>query len=232
MTVQKVELINGIAKELQSRYTFDDIDILLSSYQVKHPSGSPSYHSKRIYAKEALAQVDNEIISNIANDLGVESSTPAAKMVVSPPKIWQNIDGFKLFISHLAKHKDKAVKLKQALGGYNILSFVAHEDINPTLLWKSEIEKALHAMDAMLCIHTEGFSKSVWTQQEIGFAMAKNVKIISLRMDEDPQGFISKHQAVLRRGRNASQLAKEMDSILCNDPMTKDKLLRAQMISF
>jgi hypothetical protein len=56
-------------------------------------------------------------------------------------------------------------------------------------------------MDAFLAIHTEGFSKSVWTQQEIGFAGARGVKIISFKMGEDPTGFISKHQALPRLNR-------------------------------
>jgi hypothetical protein len=48
-------------------------------------------------------------------------------------------------------------------------------------------------MDAFLAIHTPGFKDSFWTQQEIGFAVGRGVKIISFKMGEDPTGFISKH---------------------------------------
>ena len=61
------------------------------------------------------------------------------------------------------------LKLKDALKAYHISSFVAHEDIMPTLPWQIEIERALNTMDAMLAIHTKGFSESSWTQQEIGW---------------------------------------------------------------
>lgn len=220
---QRIDLIDKIARELQSRYTFGEIEDFLSAYRVKHPTGSPSFNSKRIYVREALAGVDNNIISDLATELNITPSSSEFKIML-PPKMWEDAKDFKLFISHLAIHKDRATKLKKALEPYHISSFVAHEDINPTLLWQIEIEKALHTMDAMICIHTKGFSESPWTQQEIGFGIGKNIKIISLRMDEDPKGFISKHQAILRRGRNAVGVAEEINTILINDLMTRDRM--------
>ncbi|WP_353269430.1 toll/interleukin-1 receptor domain-containing protein [Gemmatimonas sp.] len=102
--------------------------------------------------------------------------------------------------------------------------FVAHEDIAPTLGWQEQIERALFAMDAMLAIHTEGFSESVWTQQEIGVAIGRGVKIISLKLEnEDPKGFIARDQAILRRGRTADAITPEIVAILTNDPLTKTR---------
>jgi hypothetical protein len=51
-------------------------------------------------------------------------------------------------------------------------------NIPPTLEWHVEIERALYNMDAFLAIHTPGFKDSFWTQQEIGFAVGRGVKII------------------------------------------------------
>ena len=111
---------------------------------------------------------------------------------------------------------------------YHIDSFVAHEDINPTLSWQTEIERALNVMDAFLAIHTVGFSNSVWTQQEVGFAVGKRVKIISVKMGEDPKGFISKKQALPRKDRNADEIASEVNRLLLADDETADKLLEAK----
>jgi hypothetical protein len=83
-------------------------------------------------------------------------------------------------------------------------------------------------MDAFLAIHTLGFKNSFWTQQEIGFALGRGVKIISFKMDEDPTGFISKHQALARRNRTAEQIAQEVDAILSADPQTAPKLTAAK----
>ena len=120
------------------------------------------------------------------------------------------------------------MRLKTCLSDYAISGFVAHEDIHPTLEWQSEIERALHAMDAFIAIHTLGFSQSLWTQQEIGFAVGRGVKIISLKMGEDPTGFISKHQALARRGRTAEAIAKEVDAILSEDEQTSARLAAAK----
>jgi hypothetical protein len=83
-------------------------------------------------------------------------------------------------------------------------------------------------MDAFLAIHTKGFSASFWTQQEIGFAVGRGAKIISLKMGEDPTGFISKHQALPRGTRTAEEIAKEIDAILSNDNRTAERLAAAQ----
>ena len=83
-------------------------------------------------------------------------------------------------------------------------------------------------MDAFLAIHTVGFSKSFWTQQEIGFAVGRGVKVISFQMGEDPTGFISKQQALARRSRTAEEIAAEIDTILSKDAATADKLNSAK----
>jgi hypothetical protein len=144
---------------------------------------------------------------------------------------WRDTKGLRLFISHISADKDKATRLKSCLLGYGIDAFVAHEDIEPTLEWQSEIEKALGTMDAFIAIHTVGFSKSIWTQQEIGYAVGRGIKIISLQMGEDPTGFISKHQALARRNRTAEIIAAEIDKILARDARTKDKLSAAKAAS-
>jgi hypothetical protein len=149
-------------------------------------------------------------------------------MASSPPANWLNPQRFRVFISHIAVHKDKATRLKSCLVRYGIDGFVAHEDIEPTLEWQSEIEKALRTMDAFLAIHTAGFAKSIWAQQEVGYAVGRGVKIISLQMGEDPTGFISKHQALRRGDRKAEEIAAEIDGILAKDPRTRDKLRAAK----
>jgi len=137
-----------------------------------------------------------------------------------------------LFISHISKYKDRATRLKQCLERYAISGFVAHEDIHPTLEWQLEIERALNCMDAFIAIHTPGFSSSIWTQQEIGFAIGRGLKIISFKMGEDPTGFISKHQALARGGRTAEEVAHEIDRLMADDELTAAKLMGAKKAAF
>ena len=122
----------------------------------------------------------------------------------------------------------KATRLKDCLAPYGIAGFVAHEDIHPTLEWQGEIERALRSMDPFIAVHTEGFSRSVWTQQEVGYALGRGTKVISFKMGEDPTGFISKHQALARQNRTAEAVALEIDGLLAQDNRTKDRLAAAK----
>lgn len=219
---QRLELLDRIGRELQARYGYAEIDLFLHAFGVERPQ-NVGVNSKWVYSKEALKGVDDRTLQAIADEL--ELSVPSIpSFAVVPPAMWQEEGVFRPFISHIAIHKEKAKRLKDTLAPYHIAGFVAHEDITPTFEWQKEIERALFTMDAMLTIHTQGFSGSVWTQQEIGFALGRGVKVVALRMEEDPKGFISKDQAILRRGRDAAGVAEEIASILINDAATKARM--------
>lgn len=226
---EKFALIDKVGRELQSRFTYVDIDAFLAEFGIKPPGPSSDYGSKWVYSKTALQGVGNDTLFRIANELDI--AIPRGEVLSSSgPKNWENTTKLRLFISHISKDKEKATRLKDCLSPYAISGFVAHEDIHPTLEWQKEIERALHAMDAFVAILTPGFSKSVWTQQEVGFAVGRGVKIISLKMGEDPMGFISHQQALARRARKAEDIAKEIDAILSSDSQTSDRLSKAKEV--
>ena len=103
----------------------------------------------------------------------------------------------RFFISHRDDHKVDAKKLALELGKVGISSFVAHDSIQPMSTWKNEILKALLTMDACLCYITQDFYESVWTNQEVGFALARGVPIYLYSADKtDPQGFKLDTQAI------------------------------------
>ena len=223
---EKLDLIDRIGRELQSRYTYTEIDRFLAEFAIE-PHASVSSNSKWVYSKAALSGIAIEKVLRIAQelDIGVGGQSPAS---ITPPANWAKVTEFRLFISHVSKDKLKATRLKSCLEIYGISGFVAHEDIHPTLEWQSEIERALNNMDAFIAIHTPGSSNSNWTQQEIGFALGKGVKVISFKMGEDPTGFISRHQALARRDRTAEEVAKEINDLLLGDERTFGKLSTAQ----
>jgi hypothetical protein len=155
----------------------------------------------------------------IADDLDLNTVTARAA-TKRPPRYWPDDSKFRLFINHISTDKKNATRLRECLKQYYISGFVAHEDIAPTDLWQVEIERALHSMDAFLAFLTPGFSKSFWAQQEIGFAVARGVYIISFQMGENPTGFISKQQALPRGDKKAEEIAKEVNSLLLSDDLT------------
>ncbi len=224
-----MDLLEKVGSELQRRYTFTDIDAFFSAANIStvNVDGWGGANSKRVYAKAVLARVPEADLLRVASELDILPAIHAGTIII-PPKNWQDTKAFRLFISHVSKDKAIATRLKSALGGYEIAGFVAHEDIHPTLAWQDEIERGLQTMDALIAVHTPGFSDSIWTQQEIGFALGRGVKIISFKMGEDPTGFIGKHQALPRRNRTADQIAEEIDKLLEADPRTKDRLQEAK----
>jgi len=110
-------------------------------------------------------------------------------------RIWRN-QGFRLFMSHKSEVKKESAELKDRLNLFGISGFVAHEDIHPTKAWQDEIEIALASMEAFAALMTENFHDSEWTDQEVGFAIARGVPIIAVRLGMDPYGFIGKFQAL------------------------------------
>jgi hypothetical protein len=108
---QRIELIDKIGRELQAKYSYDEIGQFLKHYNLSPPS-SPSYNSKWLYSKEGLQPASTEQLTEIAAAL--ELNLPA--LLVSsaiPPDCWKDGVQFRLFVSHLAIHKDKAMRLKE-----------------------------------------------------------------------------------------------------------------------
>jgi len=110
-------------------------------------------------------------------------------------RIW-GTTGFRLFLSHKAEAKIEAAALKARLRGLAVSAFVAHEDIHPNKIWQDEIESALASMDGFVALMTEAFHDSYWTDQEVGYAVARGVPIIAVKLGRDPYGFIGKFQAL------------------------------------
>jgi hypothetical protein len=126
-------------------------------------------------------------------------------------RIWD--DGFRVFLSHKSEVKREAAQLKERLGLFGVSAFVAHEDIHPTKAWQSEIENALATMDTFVALMTEGFHDSDWTDQEVGFALARGIPVIAVRLGRDPYGFIGKFQALSSGWETA---AEEIVKLLIN----------------
>lgn len=119
-------------------------------------------------------------------------------------RIWVR-NQFRLFLSHKSEVKKETAELKDKLSAYGISCFVAHTDIHPTKEWQDEIENALATMDGFAALMTENFHKSDWTDQEVGYAFARGVPIIPVRLGLIPYGFIGKFQALSCTWANAAE---------------------------
>ena len=137
----------------------------------------------------------------------------------------------RIFISHIAKHKVMATELKERLTELGVASFVAHEDIEPTAEWQTEIERALFSMEIIIALLTEGFNESNWTDQEVGIAIGRKVPIICISRGKDPYGFIGKYQAIQWGHKSGEQIADEiLGALLKREELTsqaKDAFITA-----
>lgn len=222
--LEKIELIDAIAVELQSRMTFSDIDVYFSGHKVPTEDNYQT-NSKRSYSKDMLSKVSDEVIFKIAEELSLE--IPMANAMSTKEVTFWKAGHFKLFLSHLASFKVQTSHLQSALRKYAISSFVAHEDIEPTKQWQEEIEAALHTMDALVAILMPGFQESRWCDQEVGFAVGRDVLVIPLRKGLDPYGFIGKYQGIQAQNKTIGDVAEAIFRTLIKSPKTKNKILMA-----
>jgi hypothetical protein len=143
----------------------------------------------------------------------------------SPPRFWVPYH-FKLFISHLGKDKTRAQKLSSTLRSFGISCFVAHEDIEPTEEWQSEIDKALFSMDALVAILSPNFGRSNWTDHEVGVAIGREKLVLSLMNGRNPYGLISKYQGLPVLGKMVGEVGRIVFKAL-----TKNRSSSAQLLS-
>jgi hypothetical protein len=86
------------------------------------------------------------------------------------------------------------------------------------------MQTALATCEALVALLNPGFHQSKWTDQEIGYAMGRDVPVSSVRYGEDPYGFIGRFQAFDGNGKTAAQLARELF-----DAYRKHKKTQARM---
>jgi hypothetical protein len=146
-------------------------------------------------------------------------------------RLWP--DGFlRLFLSHVSKHKVAVSKLKDTLRPFGVAAFVAHEDIEPSLEWQREIEVGLRSMHAVAALITPDFHSSNWTDQEIGWALGRDILVVPVRLGADPYGFAGKFQGVSGILDQPEVLAELLVKTLLNNQKTTGEMRRAMVGAF
>lgn len=202
--IKKLELINDIGRKLQEKFSFDEIDRYLSTYEIETKHNN-KYGSKWSYVKEVLPKVDGKIVLKIADELEIIEKQPQEADVQSLKeinsdmvKLWgHNYEtNYKLFISHKHSIQKKCKFFSEKLKSFKIECFVAHDSVTVTKPWQESIENALQTCDGLLAVLTEDFYDSEWTEQEVGAAIGRNIDTFSLNLGSNPQGFLNKFQSL------------------------------------
>lgn len=134
---------------------------------------------------------------------------------------------FRLFLSHRDKYKVQVAALKDELLFRGVTSFVAHEDIEPSRAWQEQIELGLRSMHALAAVVTTDFHTSLWTDQEVGWALGRDVPVINLKVGRDPYGLSGKYQGVPGRLELPGPLANDIVVALLTHIQTHGEMKRA-----
>lgn len=214
---ERIKIITHISARLGEE-NWSLIDLTLSQFDLPTTNGWNGERNQ--YVIEMISQAtDNQLLS-LASHVGIDlkMSDPG----IEPP-FWRS-GTLKIFLSHLATHKQAAAELQDALKRYGISCFVAHNDIEPTLEWQTQIETALGTCDSLVALLHPEFHKSRWTDQEIGFVMGRGLPVFPVRYSDAPQGFIGRFQAFNGNGKEISILAEEIFDAYLKHKETKEKM--------
>jgi hypothetical protein len=135
-------------------------------------------------------------------------------------------------MSHLAIHQTEVGRIAARLANDGIDAFVAHTSIDPSLQWQDVIESALRSCHAMAVFLHDGFRESDWCDQEVGFAMSRQVPVLPLRYDLNPYGFMGKLQAENCSNINYYQVALKILTWLHRTPTLQEAVTESLVSAF
>jgi len=217
-------------KEIATRLSSEDwpfIDVTLKQFSL---SLSDEWSgTKDAYILHMVEEAADQVLIDLAQHVGYQfEEVPAPR--VDPP-FWRK-GMFRLFVSHLATKRAFAAELQETLLDFGISCFIAHNDIEPTQEWQTQIETALATCDALVALLHENFHASNWTDQEIGFAMGRGVPVYSVRFGQDPYGFIGRFQAFNGSKKTAVAISRELFDAYRKNKQTQRRMSEILMALF
>lgn len=219
---EKLDLVKSSAKTLAAE-GWTNIEVTLAVFGISGIGGD--WRDYYDYVAQSLSGASDDALIGLHAHLNDEVPLATASTQLGP---WQK-DHFRLFFSHTHPNKKLAAEIRADLLDKGVDLFVAHEMIEPTKEWMEEISMGLATCDAMVALLTSDFADSAYCDQELGFALSRDVLIIPIRHGADPHGFISKFQAL---PGDTSQLAShnlatDIFQVLVASPKTAAKLAPA-----
>jgi nucleoside 2-deoxyribosyltransferase len=206
MVLTRAQRIKFI-KEISSRMSEDEyhlIDLTLSQFNL--PTENRWNGTVTSYVMEMIRNASDDILIEIGSMVGFNLLGIGVLKQISPLRVGR----LRVFISHLASERAFAGELRRNLSDFGIDGFVAHDDIVPTSQWQDRIEEELRSCDALVALLHPSFHASNWTDQEMGFVMGRGLPVFTVRLGQDPYGFIGRFQAFNGLKKSPYKMAEEL----------------------
>jgi hypothetical protein len=210
---------------------WNDIDVILTSFGLDglDLDGNPDYATAHSQCRSSLQAADANTLQQLAayvlgSDWDLrDSEVPGSG---SADDLWG--DGIaRVFLSHLATEKAFVAEISEHLAGIQVCSFVAHDTIDVSREWQADIERALGSADVLVGLAHPGFHNSYWTQQEVGWALGRNLPVLMIGLGETPQGFPARYQSPMLSGPSAWKVASTIAVWLTRDERWRDEVVGA-----
>jgi hypothetical protein len=192
----RIRLVQAVRESLFTE-TPEQADLVLRTFGLEGLDLESEWqdYDPKVDVRKQVTDADAETLLDIAAHLSLSGfETEGRRTSGDFDYLWRPAH-IRVFICHLAKHQAFASAVVEVLHNLQIDGFVAHTSIEPDLEWQIEIQRALDSCDVFVGLVHPEFSKSYWTQQEVGWALGRGVPLYMVSLGEVPVGFPARHQA-------------------------------------
>ena len=225
---QRINLFKKVARRL-AEMSFSDGDLILRQFNFPWTDQWEGSGNAYSYYLEMIERGKDEDLVDLHEYLFPRDPLPGVAAADSGA-IWKT-DYLGLFLSHSSKRALQVTQIKNELLSFGIDAFVAHQDIEPTSEWLTEIRKALSSCHAFAAIICGDFQSSHYCDQEVGFALQRGILVIPVRVELDPYGFMAPLQGISAFNLKPSEIASELRKLIVNHPTTRDAAAAAERAS-
>ena len=216
-TKQRIYIIKKLADTITTNMDESSRFLFLKEYikekklfYVTDDNGD-SYHINFSHSTvlDVIRKSGNTTIYNMYKDLFPEEVKK--EFSEKKPLYRLSTDKLVLFFSHSYKDVKVVTSVKNILEKTDwIECFVAHKDIKLSKQWEQEIKKYLSGCHCFVAFISKNFKSSDYCDQEVGFAIQRDIPICSFILDETSiYGFIKHLQA--KPCNSPKDLANQID---------------------
>ncbi len=214
---QRIRLVLAVIEAL-NELPVDRMNVILSSYDLlTMPTDTYGTFDPSDALRQSVQDASDEVLIGIAEYFDLPIPGDVMGTAITAVGLWKP-DVVRVFLSHLATHKEFASQVSERLEPYGIQGFVAHTHIEITAVWQTEIERALNSTEVLVGLLHAGFCESSWSQQEVGWALGRGIPVKMIRLGEDPKGFSARHQWRPCGPEDSKAVAMEVVRLLNTEP--------------